>query len=269
MFTKTDLAKYEQSYLMLPHIVSKGAQKNFGDFAKKMGDRWAKRESSFNELFYKQLIAKAIIFKKLDKQIMKQYWYGGYKANIVTYTIAKVLFEIQKTERHLDLSRIWTKQDISQALSNQMLDLAERVNDWIKDTPEGIRNISEWCKRIQCWERVMNELYIINPDLISELISVEETIERKTKAVRIQKIDNGINCQKEVFSKGAEYWQRLSAWAVEKKILSDKDMSIMAVACRIPDKIPSEKQCVIIKKIEDKAIEDGFWDSVEENKRGD
>ena len=260
MFTKTDLAKYEQSYLMLPHIVSKGAQKNFGYFAERMGIRWAKMELAFNEFYYKQLIAKAIIFKKLDKQIMKQYWYGGYKANIVTYTIAKLIYEIQKTDRHLDLSRIWTKQDISAALNNQMLDLAERVNDWIKDTPEGIRNISEWCKRIQCWERIKDEPYAINPDLINEMVSVERTRERKAKAVKIQKIDNGINCQTHVFNKGAEYWQRLSAWAMEKKILSDKEMSIMTIACRIPDKIPSEKQSVIIKKVEDRAIQEGFWD---------
>jgi len=260
MFTKTDLAKFIQSYDMLPHTVSHGAQKNFGDFAGKMATQWTKSETDFNELYFKQLIAKAIMFKQLDKQIMKQAWYGGYKANIVTYTIAKMVHELLKNDRQLDLLNIWIKQDVSDTLSSQMLDLAENVNLWIKDTPDGIKNISEWCKRSHCWERIKNEPYNFSPELMKETIDLEQIIERRTKAARIQKIDNGINCQTYVFNKGAEYWQKLSAWAVEKKILSDKEMGILAVACRIPDRIPSEKQCAIVLQVEQQATDEGYWD---------
>jgi hypothetical protein len=260
MFTKTDLAKYIQSYDMLPHTVSNGAQKNFGDFAGKMATQWMKSETDFNELFFKQLIAKAIIFKQLDKMIMKQAWYGGYKANIVTYTIAKIVYEVSNHDRQLELLNIWTKQDVSDALSAQVLDLAENVNLWIKDTPAGIKNISEWCKKVQCWERIKAEPYMISPELMKETIDLEQIVELKSKAARIQKIDNGINCQTYVFKKGAEYWQRLSAWALEKRLLSDKEMDILTVACLIPDRIPSEKQSAVVRQIEQQAFEEGYWD---------
>src|SRR5690554_4761986 len=39
MFTKTDLAKYENSFAQLPHYVSKGAQWNFGKFAETIGGK--------------------------------------------------------------------------------------------------------------------------------------------------------------------------------------------------------------------------------------
>ena len=92
MFTKTDLAKFENSFACLPYTVSKGAQKNFAAYAGEIGKKWDKNEKQFNELFFKRLIAKAIVFRYLDRNIMKQPWYGGgYKANIVTYSIAKLV----------------------------------------------------------------------------------------------------------------------------------------------------------------------------------
>ena len=75
MFTKTDLAKYENSFALRPDFVSKGAQWNFGKFAERISGKdgntgmWDKNESHFNELYLKRLIAKAIIFRFLDKNL--------------------------------------------------------------------------------------------------------------------------------------------------------------------------------------------------------
>jgi hypothetical protein len=41
--TKTDLAKFENTWACIPHIVSLGAQKNFAEFAKHIGKRWGFR----------------------------------------------------------------------------------------------------------------------------------------------------------------------------------------------------------------------------------
>ena len=40
MFTKTDLAKYENSFALRPDFVSKGVQWNFGKFAERIRERW-------------------------------------------------------------------------------------------------------------------------------------------------------------------------------------------------------------------------------------
>ena len=58
LFSKTDLAKFEFSAAGLPHVVSKGAQKNFAEFAKDIGEAWQKNESRYDEVWYRQLIAK-------------------------------------------------------------------------------------------------------------------------------------------------------------------------------------------------------------------
>ncbi|MBF4406229.1 hypothetical protein EAY15_23985, partial [Vibrio anguillarum] len=91
-FVKTDLAKYENTWACLPHIVSLGAQKNFSEFAKKIGKNWGTEGTAFNDIWFKRLIAKAIIFRTTEKLVSNAEWYeGGYRANIVTYAIAKLV----------------------------------------------------------------------------------------------------------------------------------------------------------------------------------
>jgi hypothetical protein len=91
VFEKTDLAKYLMVWQDAPEIVCRGAQKNFAEFAKRTGAEWSKQEDSFNELFYRHAIAKAIIFEKTGRLVTDQPWYdGGYRAQIVAYTIAKL-----------------------------------------------------------------------------------------------------------------------------------------------------------------------------------
>src|SRR5690606_36199599 len=56
VFSKTDLAKFEFSAAGRPHVVSRGAQKNFAEFAKEIGEVWRKSEARFDEVWYRRLI---------------------------------------------------------------------------------------------------------------------------------------------------------------------------------------------------------------------
>src|SRR5690606_21932268 len=86
LFSKTDLAKFVLTAAGQPHIVSRGAQKNFAEFAKDIGEAWSRNDTKYDELWYKRLISKAIVFRWLEAEVPKQPWYeGGYRANIVTY----------------------------------------------------------------------------------------------------------------------------------------------------------------------------------------
>ena len=114
LFSKTDLAKFENSAAGQPHIVSRGAQKNFAEFAKEIGEAWSKSDAKYDELWYRRLIAKAIIFRKLETEVPKQPWYeGGYRANIVTYAMAKVFHDANERKQVLDLDVVWKRQAVS------------------------------------------------------------------------------------------------------------------------------------------------------------
>jgi hypothetical protein len=89
MFTKTDLAKFENVFDDHPKWVNVGSQKNFARYAFRTGREWEKLSDGFNELYFRRAIARGILFRATEKLVSAQTWYnGGYRANIVTYTLS-------------------------------------------------------------------------------------------------------------------------------------------------------------------------------------
>jgi hypothetical protein len=83
-FTKTDLAKFEHSWIGLPHFVCLGAEKNFVRFAERMEEEGA---PVVDENYFKQMVAKAILFRTVEKLFSVQEL-EGYRANSVAYAVA-------------------------------------------------------------------------------------------------------------------------------------------------------------------------------------
>jgi hypothetical protein len=131
-FTKVDLAKFENSYRCKPNIVSLGAEKNFGDFAKVIGTEWGKDGESFDEIWFRRLVAKGIIFRNLERLVPAQPWYvKGYRANIVTYAFAKVVHDAEQLKRVVDLDQVWRLQRVPVVLERALIAAAEMANEVI------------------------------------------------------------------------------------------------------------------------------------------
>src|SRR5690606_23632372 len=82
----------------------------------------------------------------------KQPWYeGGYRANIVTYAMAKVFHDAESERQVLDLDVIWRRQSVPEALQRALLIAAAEAHDVITHPPVGVRNMSEWAKQQACW----------------------------------------------------------------------------------------------------------------------
>ena len=69
VFSKTDLAKYHNAWGGKLDKVSLGAQKNFADFAQAIGAAWKKDEDAFNEGWFREAVAKAILFRAAEKVV--------------------------------------------------------------------------------------------------------------------------------------------------------------------------------------------------------
>ena len=134
VFTKTDLAKYENTWDQLPYYVSEGAQKNFRRFTLRVNEH---KTMLPDEKYYRNLVAKAILFRRTEKLVQQQQ-YGGYRANIVTYTLAYLSY---KTAQRIDLEKIWKGQALSQNLEHAIVDVSAIVRDIIINTP----------RRCKCW----------------------------------------------------------------------------------------------------------------------
>ncbi|MCU7865353.1 MAG: AIPR family protein [Candidatus Thiodiazotropha sp. (ex Lucinoma borealis)] len=249
-FTKTDLAKFLNVWERIPHIVSTGAQKNFATFAADIGKKWEKSSNQFNELFFKHTISKAIIFRKLEKLVMQQPWYrGGYRANIVAYTISKLADMLISSNKILDFESIWKAQGISPALRGTLVYISETVHGVITDPPVGTSNVTEWAKKQACWSRVQ-QLQLTMPNALkAELLTTNEQKAKQVESKKVRKIDNGIEAQKKALELGAKFWKQSLEWDSVHQVLSEKDRQIMGVAALIPRKLPSEKQSLYLMDV--------------------
>ena len=258
MFTKTDLAKFLNVWRDKPDIVSRGAQKNFVDFASFIGGEWNKRPNDFNEMYYQEAIAKAIVFRSVERLVTEQPWYeGGYRANVVAYAIAKLAHDVAQRGDSINFERIWRTQGISPVLRDALVISSKSVHDVIVDPPEGMRNITEWAKQQACWHRVMT-LHVTWPETLeTELVSSVERNEVKRAAVKDQRMLNGIEAQMVVVQAGSDLWSDVKVWGMSKGLLSAADQGILDVAISIPEKVPSEKQSVRTIEILQRLHEEG------------
>lgn len=258
-FTKTDLAKFENTWSGQPDMVSRGAQKNFGAFAKSIEKIWGKNGDRIDDGWFRRLVAKAIIFRKVERLVSAQEWYeGGYRANIVTYAIAKVAADAEAKDKVIDLSQVWRAQDVPPALEAALLVAAAEAQDAITSPPAGVRNMSEWAKNQACWEQ-FRKRKLSYPEGYSELLIDPAEVNEETKdGKNDQKLTDDLNDQVRVFELGGPFWSKARAWGRERKLLNQTEFGVLGICAQIPKKFPTEGQVKVAIDTLVKLEEEGF-----------
>ncbi|WP_416901348.1 AIPR family protein [Micromonospora echinospora] len=164
-FDKADLARFEQSWARYPHLVSRGGEKNFVLFQ----GRLKEEPVIVDKAYCRRLVAKAILFRRTDR-IVRDQDFGGYKINIVAYTIA---FLVHATRGRIDLDRIWRDQDLSPALREAIAEASVLAQKVITSPPDGRVHVGEWAKRPECWDAVRGLDWQPSPALEAELVDVD------------------------------------------------------------------------------------------------
>ena len=254
LFTKTDLAKYENTWDQLPYCVSEGAQKNFKKFTMRLAERGNYVPDA---KYYERLIAKAILFRRTEKLVQQQQ-YG----NIVTYTIA---YLSHVTGQRIDLDAIWRNQSLTPALEENIVEVSKFVQRMIVNPPGGA-NVGEWCKKQQCWNAIKEYSYDITETLRAELVDVAnaaDVISSSSKAtvssLNVTTEDEKMLIDK-AFAISAAEWYALSKWAKETNNFQGWQRSIIFSVAQLVarNRKPSYKQAVQVLKIYEEAIDKGF-----------
>jgi hypothetical protein len=152
--TKTDLAKYMMAWEGHPDAVSFGSQKCFDKFMKAItpeDDAAQIPQPSVQE--YKEMIAKAIVFKRTQK--LARDTFTAFQANVSAYTVSMLA---TKFGDRFDFARVWERQSISSELIEQLALWSKEVNDVLHRTASG-RMVSEWAKKEECRDVVLAERF--------------------------------------------------------------------------------------------------------------
>jgi hypothetical protein len=251
VFTKTDLAKFENVWRSIPHTVSLGAQKNFANFADYIDKAWQRQDADFNEAYFREIVAKAIIFRHLEKLVSNQPWYqGGYRANIVAYTISYIADKLSNRSDPLDFNRIWKQQSVGPGLEETMAVVSGHVHEALINTPPNVSNVTEWAKRQACWETIRRLEIKLPTSLNNELVSREEVDQKKKDARSMQRIDDGIAAQAKVMELGPSYWKDIAQRAADTGELTEKTAGILKIVCDpAMRRIPTERQSQVLLEL--------------------
>jgi hypothetical protein len=265
VFTKTDMAKYENTWRMKPYRVKKGAQANLKLLGPVIIDEFDKNPDNFAGAFYNDLVAKMILFKNADYAIPRSEWYKaekGFKAEIVTYTLSLLRHSLIKVNKDINLSRIFQNQKVSESLLNFIVNLAENVKDNLIDPSfrGGIANPSEFCKSEKGWlrfqEMEVNLSSLDKKDILNGLELNEADKERNA----VNEASKSITDLDTVMEISPKEWELISQFNSQTYPYAHKNVAIpnACVSLIKYGKLPTDRQLKSAVQIRNKAYQEGF-----------
>jgi hypothetical protein len=242
VFDKVDLARYVNSWDQLPHYVSRGGQKNFVHFmeqlARKHTTGW---EPGADD--YKAIVAQAIVYKLAEK-IARQHKFPSYRANAVAYTVSLLSY---RTAGRMDLGRIWDDQSASRAAADTLTEWMPIVYEEIIRSAAG-RNVTEWCKKEDCWGHVRT-VEVQVPSRLEAELSRGQPLPNVGPAAGQQGVsltaDDRENIAR-VMQVPAEEWIHLTGWGARTGNLAEWQIKIATTLASYAatgwTAVPSSKQ---------------------------
>jgi len=252
-FSKEDLAKFLNAWhYQLPHLVCRGAQKNFVSFMNILNER--RFFEKVNEDFFKKYCCVSIIFNNAQKIIKSNSAIEGYRSQVLAYTVSLIAYY---TSGKINFDIIWADQEISDGFKQLIEKWSTKIYDIIQKTADG-KNVSEWCKNDECWNDIKDRSFSINP-MPQELSVVKKggtknTFSRKD-AFSAEDMDNIKKCK----SLSANEWSKILAWGQQsgnlQYIQNQIALTIYGYAIGNWSKSPSPKQAKSAVKMITKAEE--------------
>ncbi|OQP61906.1 hypothetical protein A3860_29870 [Niastella vici] len=142
---KEEVAKYRNAWFQLPHLVSRGSQKNYLYFIQANGNKKPSR------IYFRETVAMALFFNEAEKLYGKKpYALGDLRYIAIPYAISWLNCHLPKD---INLGKIWTAQRLSPELSTLLLDVLKHVNIFFQEKkPASYSLMGEWAKRDECWQ---------------------------------------------------------------------------------------------------------------------
>jgi hypothetical protein len=244
---KTDLAKVETCFELLPDIACKGAEKSFVEFANRISKEWAdeNRRLVYGDDWFKGAVARVILFKTTEGLVSNAPWYdGGYRAQIVAYTLARLaqLARNASDGGTIDWSRIWAAQSADEVLRKQVLVIADAMASVLRSPPLAGQNIGEWAKQQACRKRAMETEVGEIAGFRARLVGREDRKAARRAAREDGKVDRGVEAITEVMQKDALFWQAVRSYARQRNLLFPEDDKALYPAVNLPKMVPTDRQ---------------------------
>jgi hypothetical protein len=220
-FSKEQLAKYYCAWGDQPYVIKKGGEKVFRYFIEELsGEGSFKKPIVVDRLFFEELVAKIIIFRKLEKIYGQgKSSMGQLRSAVVPYSIS-ILYKYtdgNKTGSPFDLLKIWVNEKLHDDLDVFFTSLLEKMNDLVKKYAKS-DDLGEYSKKQELWEDIHKSGEIkdfMNSSSVQKLlekycISKAELKKRKGKNKKTETDFTNIKKMVEIFDRGDKYYAALA-----------------------------------------------------------
>ncbi len=268
-FQKTDLGRYINSWDKLPHIVSKGPEKNFTYFTELIEKKWDKNVDKYNDLYFRVLIGKYILWSTIRKLACKKNGIQNYGVNVTTYTISKLSYDIPK-QYEFDFNKVWNNQFIREDFQSCLLNLILKIYGILIKPPFDQNQIpTEFAKSEKCWEIIKNLEFGWNKSIEYYLLSKDDMKKIETFSRKEKKLTNNLEIEVIVAKTDGKFWSNLDDWIFQNSSIikiTGTESKLLKDSRGIPKSFfPNNFQCKRLINIYQRAKEQGFPGSIEIN----
>jgi AIPR protein. len=264
--TKGKLAAVHNSWYQLPYFVSKGGDTNVKKFSEWVSKEWEQNPNDFNDLYFKELVAKIILYNDVETLISNQEWAqtGGYKPKCRAYSISLLSYLLERDypKYVLDFELIWKKQEISKILKSQMEILSKYAFDSLMAEDREVMDINEWAKKEKCWNVMKNKNLKLIENIHEILIPEIKYEELKEKARKEKQKENIKESIEDIRKRPIKYWAKIleilqKNELVEENNITQKDIKILLKAVK-PNRMAymDNDEYIQLAKIEKQIFED-------------
>jgi hypothetical protein len=260
--TKEKFAKCITAYMLQPYIVAKGSAACVKALSKYILKEWetADGKAKINNFYFKTSVVAVIIFDSTDRVINARSWYakGGCKAELVPYTIAKILSMIPRG-KWIDIQKIWDKQQIPDSFVNAIDRIGKSVYAYLQEKSGGalVRTVAQ---KEETWtELKAKQLDVDLPDSFMEDLVAADSMRNTAKEEKnIEKIMDEVTDQMKVINLGVEYWVKLFDEAAELKLIDpDRALELNGLVGKINNGSISERDARRLLKVQKDLLEIG------------
>lgn len=270
LIVKTDLAKIYLIFDKRPHDAIKGAQIAFREFAKSIEKVWDSNPETINDYFFKETVAKFIIWNACKKAVYKQEEFvGNTKATITAYTIYILKALMDKQDLEFNYPKIWQNQTVNDFYHNQFIETSVKLNVLLnklsEESGKAVLSMAKSKENLAKVQSIIDNSDYFSLDMMfkTQLVSKNVIEEKRQDAADQNKtVTKAVSSLVELCNIPAAKWLALIKEAEEKEVLSSKDKDVLSL---IPNvllgrsiKTPTDKQVGLINKtlaqLEDKGV---------------
>jgi hypothetical protein len=176
-----------------------------------------------NDYFFKKSVVSIIVFNAVEKLVGKQPWYpkGGNRAQIVPYTIAKILSSISGN-KSIDYDLIWKGQCLYSSFVHEVERVSLMTHKFLIDSDGVI--VREYARNKETWIKYRSKAYELSEAFINDLKALSDEKANVVQAKKERKFNNEIDSSVEIFNLGCNYWMKVYRKIENERIVNFSDI---------------------------------------------